>query len=501
MNSTQILVVEDDGIVALGLRNRLENLGYRVPLMVPYGEEAVEKAVEIQPDLVLMDIRLKGKMDGIEAAQQIRERCDIPVIYLTAYADEKTLDRAKVTQPYGYILKPIEERELHSTIEMALYKHEMERRLKENERWLGTILHSIGDAVIATDQKGCVAFMNPVAETLTGWPESDALGRDLAEIFQVVSESGQKPPETPFKTVLKSGNGSRIGGESFLIARNGVEIPIEDSTAAIRDDSEKITGAVVVFRDITERKRSEAALKQYMLELQERNEDLDTFAHTVAHNLKNLLGRVIGFAEAMQRYYTNLSPESMEEYLLLIARNGRKMGNVIDELLLLAGVRQKEVELKPLDMRAIVLAAQQRLGHLIEEYHAEIVLPGKWPAALGYGPWVEEVWMNYLSNGIKYGGRPPRLVLGAVSQPDGRVRFWVRDNGAGLTPEEQGRLFTPFTQLRQVSTEGHGLGLSIVRRIVEKLGGQVAVQSEGRPGQGSVFSFTLPVAPGGDKDR
>jgi two-component system sensor histidine kinase/response regulator len=138
-----------------------------------------------------------------------------------------------------------------------------------------------------------------------------------------------------------------------------------------------------------------------------------------------------------------------------------------------------------------VREALQRLTHVIEKHEVEVVVPKTWPVAVGYAPWIEEVWVNYLDNAIKYGGRPPRVELGAQELPDGKVRFWVRDNGPGLLPEEQGRLFRPFTRLDQAHTKGHGLGLSIVRRIVEKLDGEVGVESE--DGEGSVFSFTLPT--------
>jgi signal transduction histidine kinase len=141
-----------------------------------------------------------------------------------------------------------------------------------------------------------------------------------------------------------------------------------------------------------------------------------------------------------------------------------------------------------------VAEALQGLANMVEQYQADIRTSPDWTAALGYAPWVEEVWANYISNAIKYGGRPPHIELGATAQDDGVVRFWVRDNGAGLTPEEQTRLFIPFTRLDQVRVKGHGLGLSIVRRIVEKLGGQVGVESH--VGQGSTFSFTLPGVPG-----
>jgi signal transduction histidine kinase len=172
------------------------------------------------------------------------------------------------------------------------------------------------------------------------------------------------------------------------------------------------------------------------------------------------------------------------------------MLNVIDELLLLAEIRKGQAQTRPLDMAVIVDAALERLAAMVERSQAEIVLPETWPVALGYGPWVEEVWVNYLSNAIKYGGEPPRVELGSdLSQdgglPEGKARFWVRDNGSGLAKQEQDRLFVPFTRLAQARAQGHGLGLSIVRRIVEKLGGEVGVQSE--LGEGSLFYFALPL--------
>jgi signal transduction histidine kinase len=155
-------------------------------------------------------------------------------------------------------------------------------------------------------------------------------------------------------------------------------------------------------------------------------------------------------------------------------------------------VRKIEVTSSPLDMAPIVAEAQRRLTHLINEHEPEIIVPETWPVAMGYGPWIEEVWVNYLSNAIKHGGSPPRIELDADVQADRMVRFWVRDHGPGISAEEQERLFIPFTQLAQVRAQGHGLGLSIVRRIVTKLSGQVGVESNGVPGQGSLFFFTLP---------
>jgi signal transduction histidine kinase len=172
------------------------------------------------------------------------------------------------------------------------------------------------------------------------------------------------------------------------------------------------------------------------------------------------------------------------------------MNDIIDELLLLAEVRQAEVPVDRLDMEPIIAVVEARLSHTLKENRGKLILPATWPPALGYAPWVEEVWANYISNALKYGGQPPCVELGATPQPNGMVRFWVRDNGPGLAPEDQARLFTPFTRLYPTGKEGHGLGLAIVRRIVEKLNGQVGVESAGISGQGSLFFFTLPTAVG-----
>ena len=228
-----------------------------------------------------------------------------------------------------------------------------------------------------------------------------------------------------------------------------------------------------------------------MMELRRLNEELDAFAHTAAHDLQNPLNMIINYA-ALLNEEARLS-EEQQEYLNALTRNAHRLDNVIDELLLLAGVRKANVVMKPLNMGRIVAEAQLRLAHMIQEYQAELYFPERWPTALGHAPWVEEVWVNYLSNGLKYGGEPPRLRLGATARSDELVSFWVRDNGPGLSNEQQSRLFTPFTRLDQVRATGHGLGLSIVRRIVERLGGQVGVESDGVPGEGCKFFFTLPA--------
>ncbi len=189
---------------------------------------------------------------------------------------------------------------------------------------------------------------------------------------------------------------------------------------------------------------------------------------------------------------TVISREDLQHYLDVIEQYGRKMNSIINELMLLASVRkQAEVNLGPVEMEPVVLSVLVRLDHLIRQAHAEIVLPAEeWPPVCGYAPWIEEVWANYISNAIKYGGQPPCVTLGADVLPDKRVRYWVRDNGLGIPPEKIDRLFAEFSRLEHMRLEGHGLGLSIVQRIIDRLGGEVGVRSE--DGQGSKFSFILP---------
>lgn len=280
---------------------------------------------------------------------------------------------------------------------------------------------------------------------------------------------------TAYETPELLEEASQAGAGAYLVKPpNGAEI------------ERAITIALARFEDICQLQFLNNQLAAY-------NEDLNAFAHMVAHELQGQLHLITGFADLLYEDYANLPEEVTKQYTQSIAYNANKMSSIIDELLLLASIRQNEVTLKPVDMRAIVHEAIQRLDYLQTTYKGKIVLPTEWPTALGYGPWIEEVWFNYMSNGLKYGGTPPHITLGSSLTKADYICFWVRDNGPGLSLGDQAQLFTPFTQLKQIRPQGHGLGLSIVRRIVHKLKGEVGVQSS--PGEGSTFWFTLPVVP------
>jgi PAS domain S-box-containing protein len=250
MSNARILVVEDERITAEDIKDGLKSLGYEVPAVVHSGEEAVKKAEDLQLDLILMDIKLEGEMDGIEAAREIKKHLDIPVIYLTAYSDESTVERAKKTEPSGYILKepsgivhkPFKESELHSIIELTLYRHKME---KNHDQWLSVMLECINEALIATDENGRIKFMNQIAEDLTGWIHEDAVNMELAEVFQIQNEEFNTSSE------IKLDVNEWFMDRVILNDKNGIKIPVSANLNHIKDNKGNINGMTLVFRDIT----------------------------------------------------------------------------------------------------------------------------------------------------------------------------------------------------------------------------------------------------------
>lgn len=258
MENTRIMIVEDEKIVARDIKIRLKKLGYNVLDIVSSGEEAIWKAEETNPDLVLMDIVLKGDIDGIEAAKQIRNRFNIPVIYLTAYSDDGAIERAKLTEPSGYIIKPFQIRELRSSIEIALYNHEMEKKLRKKNHWLSRTLKTIGDCVIITDSNGLVTFINPATEALTGWNRKEVLGKYVGEVFKVRNE--ETDTENLLKKILQEGVFTNLVS-TIIIAKDGTEKLIDISAAPIRDETEGINGAVLLFSDFAKRRTVEAKIQ------------------------------------------------------------------------------------------------------------------------------------------------------------------------------------------------------------------------------------------------
>jgi len=261
MKKTKILIVEDNPIVAEDLKIKLINLRYDITETAYSGEQALESVKSRRPDIALMDIRLGHGMNGIDTASKLKDKYKISVIYLTAHADDDTVSHAKFTEPYGYIVKPFDDTELKSVIEIAVYKEKSDRKLRENQQWFQTTLNSIGDGVIATNMVGEITFMNPIAEKLTGWSQSDASGKPLNIVFNIINELTRKPSENPVLKVIKTGQIVGLANHTVLIARDGRERPIKDSGAPIMLDDGNKLGVVLVFQDDSKSREAERQLK------------------------------------------------------------------------------------------------------------------------------------------------------------------------------------------------------------------------------------------------
>ena len=249
MAQATILVVEDKSIIAQDLQIGLKSLGYDVPVVAASGEEALRQAGEIRPDLALIDTKLGGAMDGIETAARLRELFGVPPVYLAAYGDLGTFDRARTTEPFGYIVRPFGARDLYITIEMALYRRRTESRFKQSERWLAALLHATADAVIAVSTAGLVLFMSPAAEELTGWRREAALGEDITAILEIVNEETREGAANPVTEVLRKGGAAGPPSGFQLASRDGQEIAVDCRAVPIRDDQGALTAALVILRD------------------------------------------------------------------------------------------------------------------------------------------------------------------------------------------------------------------------------------------------------------
>lgn len=260
MTKTKILIVEDESIVAIDIQDSLTHLGYDVPHIVDTGTEAIQMAQAFIPDLVLMDIHLKGEMDGIEAAEYIYHQLNIPIIYLTANADETTFAKAKLTGPFGYLLKPFQETELHTTIGIALYKHQVDQALKEQKQTLTTILQSIGEAVVVSDPENNVTFTNPVAEELTHWSALEAAGEKVEKIIPILNSASYLPIKHPAASALDSQSTLSLPDDILLETKGKSRIPIALTAAPLKDGKGNPMGVVTAFWDITDHKQARELL-------------------------------------------------------------------------------------------------------------------------------------------------------------------------------------------------------------------------------------------------
>jgi len=517
MSGEKILIVEDDGIIASSLAMILTKFGYKVAGTVQTGEEAIKKAKEISPNLVLMDIHLRGNLNGIDAAVQISEDMDIPIIYLTAYSEEGLLQRAKITEPYGYLVKPVHDRELYATIEMALYKHKLEAQLKENEEWLNTTLRSIGDAVIATDEKGFIKFMNPVAEELTGWKQNEAIGLDLKEVFCIINENTRQPVQSPLEKVIQTGKTAGLANHTLLIKKDKTEIPIDDNAAPIvtgvgsslrleptslrleptRLEPTTLRGIVLVFRDISKSRQLEERLRQ-----SQKMEAIGILAGGIAHDFNNILYPIVGYAEMA---LDDLPEESnIRTFMKEILKGAERAKDLIQQILTFS--RKKEFKLSPVKIQPIIKETLKFIrASLPSNIEIQTAIKEDCGLVMADTTQIHQIIMNLCTNAyhaMREKGGVLKISLDEINistensdiytgiRHGDYLKITVSDTGIGMNDKVKEKIFSPYFTTKSVG-EGSGLGLSVVYGIVQEYKGEIRFQSE--HDNGAIFEIFLPL--------
>ncbi|MFC1569369.1 response regulator [bacterium] len=492
-NKKKILVVEDEHIIAMEIQERLEDLGYCVTGTASSKQAAIRLTESNPPDLVLMDIMLGNEMGGLDAAEYIHAHHDIPVVFLTAYSDKKTLARAKQAEPYGYILKPLDEREVSSAIEISLYKHEMEKKLKANEQWVSTTLKSIGDAVITTDMNGSIVSINPSAEKLTGWSQEEAMGQDINKVFQIINDNNRKRVDNPVETVLNTGEPISLTN-TLLIAKNGKKIPIDNNAAPIRDDHSNLNGVVLVFRDIAEKKQMEEQLRQAC-----KMDAIGTLAGGVAHDFNNILTAIRGNAELILPDIKQQS--SLYQFIQEIQDSADQAADLTRKLLLFSCNKPMSFEI--LDLNVVI----ENMTNMIRRSIGEDVrinkdlLPDLSSIKADKGT-LEQILVNLSMNArdaMPEGGtltiETKHVTISEIQSSQSNearsgdfVCLSITDTGVGMNKKILERIFEPFFTTK-THGKGTGLGLAVIYGIVKEHNGWIEVSS--KPTMGTTINIFL----------
>ncbi|MEH2237941.1 hybrid sensor histidine kinase/response regulator [Nostoc sp.] len=512
--TVRVLVVEDEYILAINLQENLESLGYVVVDIADSAEAAIEKATELRPNLILMDIRLRGEMDGIQASEQIWHHLQIPVIYVTGHSDKRTVERATLTSPFGYILKPIKEQELYVAIQTALNRY-------DREQFLSSVLGGMGDGVIVVDLQLSIKYLNQVAEALTGWRWDEAKGRMLTEVIKLVDEETQIPAQNPIIAALQQETTIYLGSSVLLIARDGTTTLIADSATPLRNNSGVITGAVLVFRDDTQRRLTEERnladeraqqTEIRVTELQRLNQLKEDFLATTSHEMRTPLSNIKMAISALENILDRqgilnsnaLSPsEPVARYLSILREQCEQELDLVDNLL---HIRMLDADVYPLELTSIQL--QNWLPHVAEYFQEragarqqtlQVSIPANLPPLVSDLASLTEIVSELLNNACKY--TPPdeqitvdvqvidttKSLINKDAESGGLRNFQlpyfqitISNSGVMIPKQEQSRIFEPFYRIPQSDRWQHGgtgLGLALVKKLVEYLQGTIEVTS------------------------
>ena len=503
MISPQIMVVEDEGVVAQDIKFTLKSLGYSIPAIASSGEEAIAKINEFSPDLVLMDIRLKGKMDGIKATKKISEDFDIPVVYLTAYADEKTIARAKKTMPYGFVIKPFEKNDLKSVIEVALYRHKRERDLQVREKLSNRIFDRspIGMAII--DMNFRIRKVNGALLKILETSKEELV---RASFFGLMEAADSKILKKDINDLV-SRDDETIIFESSLGA-NRVKTAVASVTfTLIRDDEGEPWYYLAMIEDITERKNYEEKLEKDKNRAEECTEHSLAFLSNMSHEIKTPLSTIIGYSNLMLN--SDAKGES-RDYLENIRESGNLLLSIINNILDQTKIDAGQIVLEhiPYSLESVINNAASSASVLLSQRGKMVAVRKSVPGCinsivLGDPTRVQQVMNNLMSNAVKFTSEG-FIEFGFSVKGGSMLELYVRDTGIGVDPQYHARIFEPFQQAEASTTRkygGTGLGLAISKKLVELMGGEIMLVSKTGQGHGSTFYFTLPYVPIDEEDQ
>ena len=475
MEKARILIIEDEGIVARDIHRMLERFDYNVIGIVPDGRGGIEKTGEMFPDLVLMDIKLKGGVDGVEAAQLIQDQFGIPVVYLTAYADEDTLQRAKITESYGYLVKPVEEKTLNAAIEMAIYKSGMERKLKESEERFRSLVEATSDLVWQVDEKIVYTYVSPKIYDILGYEPVEVLGRTPLDFMP--------PDEVPrvreiFDSLVSS-QGPFSMLESKNLHKNGHLVILESSGVPFFDRHGRFCGFRGIKRDITERKRIESMK--------------ETLLRDISHELKHPVAIAKMEIEVLKRKLED--QQNLEEYLAAVEKNLERLQVGVHKVLEFSyyDVTLEAFKMSPLSFEGILDEIWEEFGDASRTKGIEMAIHAvpQLPEVQGNSDQIRRLLQNLVENAIKFTPDGQKIEVNAEPK-EGLLEVTVHDTGRGISREDLSMVFERFFK-GHGSVPGVGLGLTICKDIVDIHGGKIWVQSEG-VGKGTAVTFTLPLA-------
>jgi PAS domain S-box-containing protein len=495
--SATILVVEDDAAVAETIREVLIAAGYDVPDTVSSGLRALDEAARIRPALAVMDVQLHGEMDGIETAHELRKRCNTRVIYITGFADDETLRRAKHTAPLGYLKKPFNARELRIAVEIALHQAALEGELATRERRFATTLQSIGDAVLTIDASDRVMFMNRAATAMIGVPEAEAVGKPIDDVVRFVDARGAALPALTRLTPAGSGRVDALPRDARLLTTRGgaaVDIEVEGSVSPIALDANSY-GTVMVVRNVSERRKLERRLG-----MTERMAAIGTMAAGMQHEINNPLASIVAnvqFTLEMLRSTKDgqLSAEQIRELVTALedaSEGGERVRRTVANLRHFSRNAESEA---PLDVVTAMDEAVRMTAHAVRHHAAVKKDYGPAPPVLAEEGQLARVFMNLILSAAQATGdgsaAQHTITLRTRTDRSGRAVAEVIDDGPGMAPEVVEHLFDPFFVTAPENPE-IGLGLAICHSIVMSLGGEIDVESA--PGKGTTYRVTLPTA-------